>query len=228
MIENLRDIIPTGAQDNLPALVHGWDLAAANPGNVLLWIHGPQPVLLGSAEGLRQRLERNLGVVRVLDFQTGNGPNRILEKLDGMRVQTVARAGDVADDLKTLFASVSTTAPAYSFLRQKWNGQPASAESGEPVSKHVARLWALSEINHLGAHRKVAEAIKLAQEYQLVATVSGAVVLETMAQYAAADLTPVDAETVPMVPEPAVFLLLAFGVAGWFLLNRFRRAKSVC
>jgi hypothetical protein len=47
LIKNLRDFTPIGGLDNLPALAHGWHLAAANPGNVLLWIHGPQPVLLG-------------------------------------------------------------------------------------------------------------------------------------------------------------------------------------
>ena len=59
----------------------------------------------------------------------------------------------------------------------------------------------------------------MAMTYQLVTPVSGAVVLETEAQYAQARLRPIDAATAPaVVPEPGTLSLattvftLAFGI----------------
>jgi len=225
LIEQVRHHVPAGGQDNVAALRRGWDLAAGNSGNVLLWIHAPIPVLLESIEGLRQRLERNPGIVRFRDFQVGEGPNRLVEKLDGLRIQTAFRQGDVAGDLERLLASFVSGSPELVFQRRQWVGVPD--DKGEPASKHVARLWALSEARSLAAQRKFDRAVKLAREYQLVTPLTGAVVLETQAQYDAADLMPVDAMTVPVVPEPSVILLIALGLAAWFVRSRFRQNVNV-
>jgi hypothetical protein len=77
---------------------------------------------------------------------------------------------------------------------------------------------------------KAAEALKLATGYQLVTPVSGAVVLETAAQYAANGLTPVDAATVPTVPEPETVALLAMAalvvIAAIWTRRRAARAAA--
>ncbi|HSH16099.1 MAG TPA: PEP-CTERM sorting domain-containing protein, partial [Verrucomicrobiae bacterium] len=223
VIDQVRKYIPVGGQDNVPALRRGWDLAAEHSGNALLWIHTPIPVLLESTEGLHQRLERNLGVVRLLDFQIGEGPNRLVEQLDGLRVKAAVRQGRVAEDLGTLMTSLVSESPQWVFERKQWAGVPN--DKGEPASKHVARLWAGSEVQSLAGRRKFDRAVKLAQDYQLVTPWTGAVVLESQSQYDAAKLSPVDAATVPVVPEPAVVWLLLAGVAVWFLRNRLGRRK---
>jgi hypothetical protein len=225
MIEQLRSYTPIGGQDNIPALRRGWDLAAENGGNVLLWIHAPIPVQLESTEGLHQRLERNVDVVRFVDFQIGNGPNRVIEKLDGLQIATAFRKSSVADDLQALLSALGSEVPHFGFVRKQWTGLPD--EAGEPASKHVARLWALSEVRTLAEQRKFDHAIKLARDYQLVTPLTGAVVLETQAQYDASGLSPVDAASVPVVPEPSVVMLLLIGVAVWVLRNRVRRTRSV-
>jgi hypothetical protein len=69
----------------------------------------------------------------------------------------------------------------------------------------------------------------LAVHYQLVTPVSGAVVLETAEQYRAAGLQPVDAGTVPTIPEPEMVILVA--IAGLFLawlLYRKRALRGGC
>jgi hypothetical protein len=76
------------------------------------------------------------------------------------------------------------------------------------LSSHVVRLWARDEIQRLAASRSVAEAVKLAGQYQLVTPVSGAVVLETKAQFERAGLEPVSSDSVPTVPEPGTLALL--------------------
>jgi len=47
----------------------------------------------------------------------------------------------------------------------------------------------------------------------VVTPISGAVVLETQTQYQTAGLKPVDAQSVPAVPEPSTWVLLVLGLA---------------
>ena len=47
-----------GGHDNVPALIRAWELAAQAKAGVIVWVHGPQPILLDSVEELRQRFER--------------------------------------------------------------------------------------------------------------------------------------------------------------------------
>lgn len=52
----------------------------------------------------------------------------------------------------------------------------------------------------------------MAIDYQLVTTVSGAVVLENKSQYKESDLTPVDEQSVPTIPEPETWLLIILSI----------------
>jgi hypothetical protein len=194
-----------GGQDNVPALVQGWDLASANPGGLVVWIHGPQPVLLDSADLLMQRFLWRGQQTRLCDFQTANGPNRIAEKLDGIQAASrVARLGTVAEDLGRFLSTASGGLPVVKGIREKVPaGEVPEDGAVRRVSKHLARLWAFEEVARLAAGRSREAAVALAAQYQLVTPVSGAVVLETQQQFAQAGLEPVSAETVPSVPEPA-------------------------
>jgi hypothetical protein len=87
------------------------------------------------------------------------------------------------------------------------------------TSDHLARLWANDEVARIRALKDESltdEATALAVRYQLVTPVSGAVVLETAEQYRASGLQPVEAGTVPTIPEPEMVALLI--VAGAFLI----------
>jgi len=50
--------------------------------------------------------------------------------------------------------------------------------------------------------------MQLAERYQLVTPLSGAVVLETKAQYDRAGLKPAEPASVPVVPEPQTWMLM--------------------
>ena len=92
------------------------------------------------------------------------------------------------------------------------------------TSDHLGRLWAHEEVFRLmRAKDQRTAAVELAQRYQLVTPVSGAVVLETQQQYDEAGLEPVQNGTVPTIPEPETWALL--GVAMSVLAYRARRAK---
>ena len=122
------------------------------------------------------------------------------------------RVGDIGEDLTRLFGTWSGRVRSFEFERECIApGLSAGNLAGKDCSLDLARLWALSEVEHLRATRQMEVAVQTAARHQLVTPVSGAVVLETQSQYQRANLQPAAPESVPMVPEPSVGPLLAFG-----------------
>ncbi len=217
ILEALRRVDFDGGHDNLPALVQAWDLAAeADPG-IILWIHGPQPLLMDSGSQLRQRFDWRSDGPKLIDFQIAPGPNRVLEALDGVsNIYLATRMGALGDDLRSTIEDVSTQRAQLAIRRERRTLEEANSGLGSAVSEHLSRLWAAQEIRSLAAKHHLEQATSMAVLYQLVTPVSGAVVLETAQQYAQAGLTPVPAETVPSVPEPSsLTLLVLMGLGAW-------------
>ncbi|HEU4768915.1 MAG TPA: VIT domain-containing protein [Pyrinomonadaceae bacterium] len=225
-----------GGADNVPALARAWDLAAQDPANsAIVWIHSPQRLQLQPVEHLRQRWERRPDGPKLYAIQTVNGFDRIEEKLDGVfSFESVARTGSLQSDLEKLFAHLTSESKTLEFVRsnEKLEQPPNSANTKE-TSAHLARLWANDQVRSMMSSRddkSIEAATQLAVAYQLVTPVSGAVVLETQEQYTAANLKPVDAGTVPTIPEPEMVLLIAIVAAILlFLLYRqqlMRRASG--
>jgi hypothetical protein len=215
-----------GGQDDLPALLQAWEWTAAQPGGVLLWLHGAQPVVLNSTEALKQRLDWRSGAdaPTIIDVAAYGGPNRIAEQFaTSSAFSALPRTGRLQKDLERLFATWTGRQPRFAFARTE---EKLAAGETPKGSAHIVRLWAYDQIRELAKSRRVADAVKLAGEQQLVTSVSGAVVLETKQQFAAAGLTPVDPATVPTIPEPGIWALLILGVAIFFCCKRRKRAAS--
>jgi hypothetical protein len=225
LIESVRF---EGGADNVAPLLKAWDIAAASPlESVIIWVHGPQPLLLQGVEGLRQRWERQPLGPMLYAVQAGNGPDLIAEGLDGIGAFEVsARAGGLQSDLEGLLAELTGRAKPLEFVRTRERLEPLPASPAvRETSAHLARLWANDEVARLLAARGKdweEEATKLATLYQLVTPVSGAVVLETQAQYDQAGLQAVAPGTVPTIPEPEMYLLIAVVMAMllWLLYRR--------
>lgn len=208
-----------GGADNIPALLKAWDLAAERPGiNAIVWIHDPQRLLIREPAELTQRWNnRPYGPV-LYSVQATRGADVIEKTLDGIdEVKSIARTGELDQDLEFLFSRLTGRTKTYEYVRSSYqvDQMPESLET----SDHLARLWANDEVARILAPRNAEledEAITLAARYQLVTPVSGAVVLETEEQYRANDLKPVDAGTVPTIPEPEMIVLII--VAGAFLI----------
>lgn len=210
---------PGGGKDNLAALERAWDWAAEKPGGLILWVHGPQPELLGSAGGLVQRMERQSSTHApvIHDLPVMLGPNRVVEKLDGVVQWTaVQRNGTVGQDLTQWLLGWSGKGSEWRWVRERVPGVPSPEEAqGRKGSEHVVRLHVVDEVRAAMMARQLVEAGKLAARYQLVTPASGAVVLENRKQYEQTGLTPVDPTTVPLVPEPGVVALLLVGIGVW-------------
>ncbi|MEX2607230.1 MAG: PEP-CTERM sorting domain-containing protein [Kiritimatiellia bacterium] len=114
-------------------------------------------------------------------------------------------------------------------LRPRWRAvrelsitEPADAVR---TSDHLVRLWARDQIVRSlneGSSR-IESAQELGIRHQLVTPVTGAVVLETAAQYKANNLEPVNPDTVPTIPEPATWLLALVLMGMIFWLRRQNR-----
>ena len=208
----------TGGCDNLPALVEAWDAASASDSGVVIWIHDTQPMLLSSTDNLLQRIERSGHTVPIYDLQIHSGPNRIAEKLDGMNFfKRVPEYGmSPGADLENLFRTLDGKTAQCQIIRGKV-AEDFTGDRGLRVGRDIERLWARDETRHLTKTQRRDDAIKLAAKQQLVTPVTGAVVLETKAQYAENGLEPVPAESVPMIPEPQTFTLwIIGGLCAWW------------
>lgn len=225
--QQLERVSFEGGADNVPALMTAWDLASENPGGVIVWIHGPQSILLHPVEELRQRWERRPEGATLYAVQVENGPDRVEEGLDGIRaIESVPRMGRLQADLERLFGRLAGQRRLVEFVRtsEKY-GQHLDIPNVKETSAHLSKLWANDEVGRLIANQGKGEtdkAIQLAVQYQLVTPISGAVVLETEEQYRQAGLQPVNPGTVPTIPEPEMVMLLAV-VAAIFLWLFYRQ-----
>jgi hypothetical protein len=106
----------------------------------------------------------------------------------------------------------------FKFIR----AQTTEPAIGSRVGKHLERLWARDEAGRLASRRESAEAVKLAALNQLVTPLTGAVVLETKAQYDRHNLKPADPMTVPVIPEPSAFNLVVLAAICLLLSGKQR------
>lgn len=238
-VENVSAMLSSvrfaGGADNVPALNKAWDLAAETPGNnAIVWIHSPQLVQLESVETLKRRWARGPYGPTLYSMQTSSGPDEVERQLDGVNeVKRVPRAGQLRNDLAHLFQQLTGQVPTLEFIRTvKHPRSYPDAFEGMETSDHLARLWANDEVMRILSARDSSldqAAMTLAVRYQLVTPVSGAVVLETATQYDAAGLKPVDAGTVPTIPEPeTVTLLVIAGLAlSWIVYRKYRKGGAV-
>jgi hypothetical protein len=196
---DLEDIRFAGGCDNGPALREAVRLAKEHGGAPVLWLHGPQPVALAQTEALLQVLERGTAHPVIFSRELVPGPNRLVETL--YQSGWLRRLADGEG-----FQGTAGFAPP------AWQWRRAAAAEGLPgqqVSDHLARLWAAEHAED--PTLPFEERSALAARYQLVTPVSGAVVLETAAQYTENGLTQGDVSAspqIPAVPEPATSLLL--------------------
>ena len=227
----LRGVNFVGGADNLPGLVKAWDLAAEKPGNnAIVWIHDPQRILIRPAEELKQRWNNRPYGPTLYSVQATRGADEIEKALDGIdEVKLLPRTGALDEDLKFLFARLTGRMKTYEFVRSSKKPDENQNSAVWETSDHLARLWANDEVARILAPRDASledEAIILAARYQLVTPVSGAVVLETEQQYRANDLKPVDAGTVPTIPEPEMIVLFIVAAVFMVWLTYMKYRKS--
>ena len=151
------------------------------------------------------------------------------------KLKPVPRGGLLQADLENLFAQLTGQVKTLEYVNPA--GSRISRRRnlhGVHTSDHLARLWANDEVTRILAPHDASltdAAITLAARYQLVTSVTGAVVLETKEQYRANGLEPVNAGTVPTIPEPemVVLLLIAGAFMIWITYMKYcKRGRGSC
>lgn len=196
-----------GGQDNTRALEAACDEIIGRPAATLLWIHGPQPHPWTQTDALVQRLSRPYTTVKLIDYSVGDGANALASDLAKTHAfRRIDPQGRGRVEMMRLLREV---------IEPSRTTERAAVTSSEPADAHapsdVVRLWVREEVDRLmlGAIPHRAEAVALAHQARLVTRVTGAVVLETQAQYDAAGLKPGESASGPSVPEPASAVVLA-------------------
>jgi len=204
-----------GGQDATDALTEAVRRASANGGSVL-WIHGAQTESWQNTSILEQTLSRRRTPLQVRTFAAVRGPNVVLERLvDYSGMRALPRVGSTKEDLARTFDDFRNG--ALSPVRHVATADEIG-EGWVETSAHIARLWAADEVRRLlasGAANRDA-AMALGAKMQLVTAATNAVVLENRQQYQAAGLEPVNANSVPTVPENTRTVLLL--VAGLLIV----------
>jgi hypothetical protein len=216
-----------GGCDNVPALIEAWEIAAATQNSAIVWLHATQPIQMHDSEELIQKWERRGGNPKLYDFQFGSGANMVAKSLESVRaVNRVSNFGNSRNALTRMANEWSGEAKRLVYRRErvKAGGQ----QKGIEATAHVVRLKMYAEVLELAASQSDADkiqGIKIAQAYQLVTPVSGAVVLESEDQYKEAGLSPVDGKDTPgVVPEPETWALMIVGIVVLFVCGN-RKAK---
>ncbi len=217
-----------GGQDNLAALERAWDWIAPASSGTVLWVHGPQPWLVSSAEPLRLRMSSADGQHTLQALEVVPGPDRVMAALEGVSALAPPLRGDgsaaALRDALARWRTGATLTVAERERRERLDGLAADAVKTSP---HLARLAVAQQVQALLAQPgpgHLREATALAVAHQLVTPVSGAVVLETARQFEEAGLQPVDSGSVPSVPEPEEWMLMA--VVAFLLLRVWRSRRA--
>lgn len=220
--EKIKQAEFDGGTDNLPALTRAWDLAAEKEGSVVIWTHAPQPYKFSSSNGLAQRIYRRPNKTEIFSISNANGLDVIEKELDDLNyLKNAPRFSDLKTDVERLISQLNQSQRSFNYIRT--NVEKADLSNAKETSKHLIRLWANDEVNRiLAVPNEEKKAVELAQKYQLVTPVTGAVVLETQQQYDQFGLNPVDKNSVPTIPEPETYLLIAvvLGVFLWLMATR--------
>jgi hypothetical protein len=230
----LRDLHGEGGSDSVPALQRAYQTASRQGDAAILWIHGPQPVLLEPPGPLQNNWRRRAGHPRLYTLRAMAGKNRVLETLENRpEVIPVPRMGKLRHDLIRFFETISRSSANFATVRERVERpQEIPPDWGKGTSAHLARLWAKDETERLTATGKTEDheqAVLLATAHQIVTAVSGAVVLESRAQYEQANLTPADRNSVPTIPEPetwALMLITAVLLCAQWLARRRRWKRA--
>jgi hypothetical protein len=221
-----------GGTDALPALAAAWDLAAAAPRGAVLWIHGPQAMVLAPTDELRQRMERRRDGPIIYTYAAIGGENRLLSNLGDLpSFKAVPRYLPGMADLEAFLRGLGGREERVVAVRTREVNVHPGALDGVETSDHLARLWAFDRIDALmhpasrtppsAADQK--EALALAARYHLVTGVSGAVVLESQGETDAVAASESERSSVPTVPEPETWALLALVAALLLATLRSRR-----
>ncbi|MBC7476334.1 MAG: hypothetical protein H7263_18765 [Candidatus Sericytochromatia bacterium] len=226
--DQIKDITFVGGHENSEALEKGIKLASEKENSSLIWLHGPQPqsyqeinnfqdqnfyILNGFYPSTSQaELFARYNLKNKVDFyetQLGDGDNTLVYEMSKIAsLKSLPVEGNFKDSLKALLQSWDGKSNEIIISRKRINKSDYKDTKLSNVSSHLGRLWAVEEVKSLLNTHHNGQALKIANQYHIVTSISGAVVLENDQQYRDAGLKPVSQSSVPIIPEPEEWLMI--------------------
>lgn len=214
----------SGGRDNEPALREAIRISRECGGPVV-WVHGPQAVGVSQPEALLQLLERGSTRPDILEVEAVAGPNRLAEAI--YRTGCLHRGPALENPEADFTRYLADLHKERAGLSWNWKRAPSlDGLAGSKVWDQLARHWAAATVENNTLPMADSARAELAARYQMVTPFSGAVVLETQAQYDEHGLTPADGDAtpkIPSVPEPSSAMLFLIAAAS-ALMRRKRQA----
>ncbi len=219
-----RSVPCRGGRPAIATLVKAIDTLAANgKSRALVWIHAGEPVSGQAGDALALKLRKATNV-KLFICQIAEGECALTEPIPPsptiVSLTSDALSRGAGPALERLFGKWHGYTMDLDHGRERAGGRrtvrekmPLSEvpEDAVPASDHLGRLWAAEETARIfrdGDPVALEKAQKTALPWHIVTAVTGAVVLESQQQYRENDLEPVDAQSVPTVPEPGALLCL--------------------
>ena len=218
-----------GGRPALATLVKAIDgLSVRGEPSALVWIHSGELVSRQTGDALALKLAK-ASSVKLYICQVAEGECALTEPMPPsaniISLTADALHSGVGSALERLFGSWG--AEGWLAIRDKV-GSTDVPEGAVPAGDHLGRLWAAEEtarIFRVGDPVAIEMAQKTALPWHIVTSATGAVVLETKAQYAENGLEQADAESVPTTPEPIGVLCLAVAAIVFVLALYVRRRR---
>jgi hypothetical protein len=226
--QRLRVVPCVGGRDNAAALTLALDLIGPRDDARIVWVHAPQAMSLEGESQLAIALDLASRAPRVVSIATTAVADSVLRGFREAGLDVDERVdADVGQALASAFVDVETAgAPARLVCARADDAARATGLRVEHAADIWRRLAVYDDVLRLvGTTRAdhVEQAQKLAIAARLVTPVTGAVVLETDAQYQRFGLSapePASAE-ISAAPEPETYLMLALaGLALFFVRAR--------
>ena len=218
-----------GGVNPCPALNAAVRLARPGAASVI-WLHGPLPTAVIDELSFEQVARRSDHPIKVTTVAVGDGLNCLISDVAYMRYfQPQATTGDIQHDLVAATENASRNieiADDQYPLGGRASSGLAFRASGEPEASHLSRLYLYSRVmqSWYDKGEVTDDLVSQAVNMHIVTPVSGAVVLETQAQYDRANLNPsTGSENVPKIPEPEFYVLLAVSVLVMIIIYRRKR-----
>lgn len=224
-----------GGEDPRPNLSKAVELCSREEEAAVLWVHGTIPVSFTIQESSSPRGEAAAVAIKpsmIASLQIIPGVNRLEEEISSSALVRLPSFYDrpVEERLAGIFTSL---------LYPRMNDResifsPVASPDVSQVSgtSHIVRLAYAGEILRTLQEKKAEDAATFASETEtalklyLVTPLTGAVVLENMQQYVANGLNPGNSlESVPTIPEPEEWAMMAVAAVFLLLVYRSRRMR---
>jgi Vault protein inter-alpha-trypsin domain len=192
-IDRLPNLEYTAGCDDTKALLAARKYVGRDGQGAIVWIHGPQPIVLEQDKrplfGLMNSGEHKLKVYEYQsDAVASNAVRSYLTDLDRAAspdFQTISADGSVEQDLTGFFKNTFSKGEVFKVQIAKIANKHADSTSYDfPVSSRVSTIWAADEARKCVAEGDTNTAVLLGTAYRVVTPATGAVVMERESDYA--------------------------------------------